>query len=200
MSARVLVVGSPGAGKTTLSRRLGEVTGLPVRHLDDEYWGPGWRRCDPDDWTGRQAVLTSGDAWIVDGNHLTTMPLRVPRATAVVLVDAWTPVCLARVVRRAVAVRLGRYGSLPRRVREQAASGDRVRATKDFLPLLRLVAGFRRREWWRVAELAQQAGARLVVVVGSRLHAASVRRRLARRGITVPVVTPAAVVGLVGTS
>ncbi|MEL6615862.1 MAG: AAA family ATPase, partial [Bacteroidota bacterium] len=31
---RVMIVGGPGAGKSTLARRLGEATGLPVIHID----------------------------------------------------------------------------------------------------------------------------------------------------------------------
>ena len=35
---RVAIVGPGGAGKSTLARRLGELTGLPVIHLDREHW------------------------------------------------------------------------------------------------------------------------------------------------------------------
>ena len=39
---RILVIGCPGAGKSTLSRQLGEKLGLPVIHLDRLFWKPGW--------------------------------------------------------------------------------------------------------------------------------------------------------------
>ena len=35
---RILVVGSGGAGKSTFARQLGELTGLPVVHLDRHFW------------------------------------------------------------------------------------------------------------------------------------------------------------------
>ncbi|MCW1403195.1 AAA family ATPase [Novosphingobium sp. MW5] len=35
---RVLVIGSPGAGKSTLSRALAERTGLPLYHMDRLHW------------------------------------------------------------------------------------------------------------------------------------------------------------------
>jgi hypothetical protein len=38
---RVAVVGSPGSGKTRLSRGLAESLALPLISLDDEYWGSG---------------------------------------------------------------------------------------------------------------------------------------------------------------
>lgn len=200
LAARVLVVGSPGAGKSTLTRALARLTDVPVRHLDDEYWGPAWTRPDADEWVHRQRTLTSAGRWIIDGNYLPTMPLRAARATLVVLVDAATPRCLARVVARALAVRRGRYDSLPRQVRAEAESGRPVRATRDFLPLLRLVLRFRRRDWWQVVAVARAApAARLVVAVvpgrwGGRVG--RVRRRLARRHVDATVVPVSEVVGL----
>jgi hypothetical protein len=202
-AARVLVVGSPGAGKSTLTRGLARGSDLPVRHLDDEYWGPGWTRPDRAGWIRHQHTLTRADRWIIDGNHLPTMPLRAARASLVVLVDAVTATCLARVLRRALEVRRGRYASLPGRVRAEVESGRPVRATRDFLPLLRLVARFRRRDRWQVVAVARAApAARLVVAVvpgrwGDRVG--RVRRRLARRGIgDADVLAVSAVAGLLG--
>ena len=43
---RVLVIGSPGAGKTTLSTRLAAKLGVPVHYLDLHHWLPDWRYRD----------------------------------------------------------------------------------------------------------------------------------------------------------
>jgi adenylate kinase family enzyme len=192
LATRVLIVGSPGAGKSTLARFLAGVTGVPAVHLDDEYWGPDWRRQEHDAWTRHLRVLCGGDRWIIDGNYLPTLPLRAARATLIVLVDAATPVCLVRVLRRAVRVWRGDPDSLPERVRAQARQGQRVSATRDFVPLLRLVLRFRRRDWWQVVDVTHnRASAQLVVAVvpGLLRHRVRlVRHRLARRGIDAAVV------------
>ncbi|HSM04283.1 MAG TPA: hypothetical protein VK858_06665 [Longimicrobiales bacterium] len=47
---RCLVLGSGGAGKTTFALAFGEVTGLPVVHLDRHYWQPGWRAPPTPEW------------------------------------------------------------------------------------------------------------------------------------------------------
>lgn len=39
---RISIIGSSGAGKSTFARRLGEITGLEVIHLDKIYWQPNW--------------------------------------------------------------------------------------------------------------------------------------------------------------
>src|SRR5687768_16103132 len=66
---RVLVIGSPGAGKSVFSRRLGEITGLPVIHLDQHYWRPGWIEPSKDVWSRQVTELLQRDSWIIDGNY-----------------------------------------------------------------------------------------------------------------------------------
>lgn len=189
---RILVVGSPGAGKSTLARLLANATDLPLHHLDDEYWGPDWSRPDHETWVSRQHAITSSPRWIIDGNHLSTMDIRARRAELVILVDTAPLHCLTRIVQRAAMIRRGRHEGLPASVRAQADGGQKVRATKDFLPLLTLVAFFRLRTWWPVIEQARsnpEAG--LIVAVGpgqTRLRSAVVRRRLRRAGVPALVV------------
>ena len=47
---RVLVIGPGGAGKSTMSVRIGEKTGLPVVHLDRYFWRSGWNRVTAEEW------------------------------------------------------------------------------------------------------------------------------------------------------
>lgn len=44
--SRVLVIGSGGAGKTTLVTAIADRLGLPVVLLDQEFWRPGWEPTD----------------------------------------------------------------------------------------------------------------------------------------------------------
>lgn len=43
---RVLIVGCPGAGKSTAVEKLSRMTDLPVIHLDEHDWLPGWKRSE----------------------------------------------------------------------------------------------------------------------------------------------------------
>jgi len=97
---RVAVVGSSGAGKSTFARRLGERTGLPVIHLDELYWRPGWDPTPDDEWDQVVTELAAGDEWIIDGNYSRTMEMRARRADTVVFLDYPRVGCLARVLRR----------------------------------------------------------------------------------------------------
>ena len=40
---RVMIIGQPGAGKSTFARTLGEISHLPVHHIDHIHWMSGWQ-------------------------------------------------------------------------------------------------------------------------------------------------------------
>ena len=65
---RVAVIGSGGSGKSTFSRALGEITGLPVVHLDKLHWHPNWVGTPPDEWEQVVRREIEKPDWIMDGN------------------------------------------------------------------------------------------------------------------------------------
>ncbi len=97
---RILILGCGGAGKSTLARRLGAATGLPVVHLDGLYWQPGWVAMERAAWRRTVENEIAKDAWIIDGNFGSSLELRLSRAQAAVLLDYSRAVCLAGVLRR----------------------------------------------------------------------------------------------------
>ncbi len=99
---RVLIIGSSGAGKSTLSRKLADRTGLPLIHLDAEFWQPGWRETPREKWKQRVAELTSGERWLMDGNYGGTMPERIDAADTIVLLALPRLQCLTRVILRSI--------------------------------------------------------------------------------------------------
>lgn len=130
---RVLVIGSPGAGKSTFSRALAAKVGLPLIHLDQEYHLPGWKEPAEDVWQRRLRELLAGDRWIIDGNYGGSMDLRLDHADTAILLDYPTPLCLWRVLKRVVL--------LNGKVRPDAAPGCRERLDLQFL---HYIATFRR--------------------------------------------------------
>lgn len=84
---RVLIIGSGGAGKSTLARKLAEKTGLPLVHLDKEFWRPGWVETPKAEWVEQVRALAAGERWIMDGNYGGTMELRMERADTIVFLD-----------------------------------------------------------------------------------------------------------------
>ena len=97
---RVAIIGPGGAGKSTLARALGGLTGLPVVHLDREHWLPGWVEPPRDEWGERVEELAAGERWIIDGNYGRTMEPRLARADTVVYLDFARRTCIWRVLKR----------------------------------------------------------------------------------------------------
>jgi adenylate kinase family enzyme len=102
---KVLVIGSCGAGKSVFSRRLGEVSGLPVIHLDRHFWSSGWVKPDRDQWRERVRALLEGESWIIDGNYGATMEMRLEYCDTVIFLDFPRHICTWRVIKRAINYR-----------------------------------------------------------------------------------------------
>ena len=122
---RIMVVGCPGGGKSTLSLALGEKLGLPVVHLDKLFHKPGWQEGDREAFDGALADACARDAWVIDGNYARTLEMRMGRADTVVWVDRSRIACLWRIVRRV----LTSYG----RVRVDMADGCPERFDPEFM-------------------------------------------------------------------
>ena len=102
---RVIIIGSGGAGKSTLARDLGERLGLPVVHLDAHFWQAGWVESDKTDWLEWQRKALLEPRWIMDGNYGGTLDMRLTAADTVIFLDLPREVCVARVVGRALRYR-----------------------------------------------------------------------------------------------
>jgi adenylate kinase family enzyme len=99
---RVVVFGRGGAGKSTLSRSLGDITGLPVIELDKVYWNENLDILTESQWVARQNVIVGRDSWIIDGDlgpFDVTEP-RLSRADTVILMTTPLLTCLWRASRR----------------------------------------------------------------------------------------------------
>lgn len=84
---RVAVFGNAGGGKSTLARRLAEITGLPLYPLDlIQYTAAG--EIPREQFLAAHAALLSRDAWIIDGYGTTaTAWERFAAADTLIYVD-----------------------------------------------------------------------------------------------------------------
>ena len=97
---RIMIIGAPGAGKSTLATKLAAKLSLPLVHLDANYHQPGWTPMDEDKWREKVAKLVAEDTWVMDGNFSGTFPIRMPRADMIVWLDLPTWACLFRIFKR----------------------------------------------------------------------------------------------------
>ncbi|MDA7423430.1 P-loop NTPase family protein [Thalassococcus lentus] len=104
---RVMILGQPGSGKSTLAVWLGQLTGLPVVHIDRIHHMPGWvERPKPEKIVLAMAEQAK-DRWIMEGGLSATYPNRMDRADTII----WLDLPLGLRVRRVVWRTLRFYGT-----------------------------------------------------------------------------------------
>ncbi|MCL2376921.1 MAG: hypothetical protein FWC76_05925 [Defluviitaleaceae bacterium] len=97
---RIAIVGSGGSGKSTLARQISATTGLPLVHLDMEFWRPGWEQTPQNEWIAKIETLIQRESWIIDGDYGSTLAMRFAAADLVIFLDISRFICLFRVLKR----------------------------------------------------------------------------------------------------
>jgi hypothetical protein len=91
---KIIVIGCPGAGKSTFSRQFSKLTHIPLYYLDML-----WHKKDKTNYTREEFDLKlndilNKDRWVIDGNYLRTLELRIKECDTVFLLDYPLDVCL----------------------------------------------------------------------------------------------------------
>jgi adenylate kinase family enzyme len=99
---RVMIIGQPGSGKAWLARRMGEITHLPVVHIDAIHWAPGWAERPRAEKDRLCAGVHARPEWIFEGGHSSTWEARLDRADTVIWLDLPLGLRLRRVLWRSL--------------------------------------------------------------------------------------------------
>ena len=91
---RIVIIGCPGAGKSTFARKLAARTGLPLHYLDMI-----WHRADRtvigrEEFDRQLDKLVKEDEWIIDGNYTRTLPKRLAHCDTVFFFDLPLEICI----------------------------------------------------------------------------------------------------------
>lgn len=91
---KIIVIGSPGAGKSVFSRKLKDVTNLPLYHLDMLYHNIDGTHISREELQDKLRKIFENNNWIIDGNYQRTLEMRLKECDTVFLLDIPTEVCL----------------------------------------------------------------------------------------------------------
>lgn len=84
---RIAVIGTTGAGKSTLAEILSKRLNIPYIELDALYWETGWREADPSVFWERVENAIDGEAWVTAGNYRAVQHAIWEKAEAVIWLD-----------------------------------------------------------------------------------------------------------------
>lgn len=102
---KIIVIGCPGSGKSTFSKALHKITGIPLFHLDMMYWNADKTIVEKSAFRGRLSSIFQKNEWIIDGNYGSTMELRMQECDTIIFLDYPLDVCLNGIHERKGKVR-----------------------------------------------------------------------------------------------
>ena len=105
---RVSVVGTSGAGKSTVARELAAILGVPYLELDGVFHQPDWEPLPAEDFRRTVAAQAAADGWVIDGNYSTDRPLVWARADTVVWLDLPRRIVMRQIIWRTLRRVAGR--------------------------------------------------------------------------------------------
>ena len=94
MGTKIMITGCCGSGKSTLSRKLADMTDLPLYHLDMIWWRPDESHIPREVFDRILTELTEGDRWIIEGDYSRTYEIRLRACDTLIFLDYDEETCM----------------------------------------------------------------------------------------------------------
>ncbi len=99
---KIIVIGNAASGKSTLSMKIKEITGIPVYHLDKILWKKNWERTSEEEFIDKHNEIINKGEWILEGvAYKSTYKDRFEAADTIIYLDTTVEICKERAVQRA---------------------------------------------------------------------------------------------------
>ena len=96
MKMKIIVIGCPGSGKSTFSKKLNKVLNIPLFHLDMLYHNADGTHISKEELEEKlEKIFKENDKWIIDGNYQRTLEMRIKECDTIFLLDYPIKVCMA---------------------------------------------------------------------------------------------------------
>ena len=118
-----MIVGARGSGRSTFAHGLGDITGLPVFHMDHIRYAAGWIERNQQEKTALAHSIHGQERWIFEGGLSATYAERAARADTAIWLDLPLSVRLARILKRRVRFNRQTRPGLPDACRERLDPG-----------------------------------------------------------------------------
>lgn len=98
--SKISIIGGPGTGKSTLSKKLSKVLNLPVYHLDSFNYKDNWIERDKLKRDEMILNIINNEKWITDGTYRSTLSERLKKSDLVIFLDYTTLAKLKGIILR----------------------------------------------------------------------------------------------------
>lgn len=99
---RIVIIGPPAAGKSTLAARIADRFAVPHLELDAIAHGPGWASTPPEQFRTALGERAESGRWVSDGNYFDRADWLWEQADTIVWLDLPLWVVVPRMVRRSL--------------------------------------------------------------------------------------------------
>ena len=91
---KILVVGCPGAGKSTFSKKLNKILDIPLYHLDNLWHKSDKTHITREEFDLKLKEILLTDKWIIDGDYSRTYEIRIEYSDTIFFLDYPLELCL----------------------------------------------------------------------------------------------------------
>ena len=99
--AKIIVIGCPGSGKSTMTFKLTEILNYPTLHLDKIYHIDNDHHISSEELSKQVDIFANTyENWIIDGNFLYTIEQRIKLADTIVLLNIDSKICVQNAINR----------------------------------------------------------------------------------------------------
>ena len=169
---KILVIGYSSSGKSTFSKRLGNVYNIPVLHIDKIFFAPNWVERDKKQVEKEIKAFIKNESWIIDGLYRNLAKERFELADQIFIFDFNRFKCL--------------YGAIVRRVkfhnqiRDSIADGCKERLNLSFIWWI--LFGGRKKESKELLKTIKTIYEKKVIVFKNRRQASHYLRSIGYEG------------------
>ena len=98
---KIQIIGYSGSGKSTLAKKLGDLYGIPVIHLDNLHFFGNWQeRPDAEMNALLETFLNEHESWVIDGNYSRIAPRRFEDSDMTIFLNFERARCFLSALRR----------------------------------------------------------------------------------------------------
>lgn len=91
---KIIIIGSPGAGKSSFARQLRDILNIPLYYLDMIWHKPDQTTLSREEFDIQLENIMKTESWIIDGNYQRTLETRLKKCDSIFLLDIPLESCL----------------------------------------------------------------------------------------------------------